>query len=293
MRSRDHRSVPVGPASRRGLRLALIPAALVVALASCASPPPEPPPGPTLTAMSFNIRHGVGADGRLDLDRVAAAIAASEAEVVGLQEVDRHFSERSNFVDQATYLAGLLGMQVVFGPNLDLPPLVDGLPRRQYGNAILSRSEIRSSRNVLLPRLGASEQRGLLIATTEVGGAEVTVLSTHLQFDAPAERLLQVEAIVAEMASIETNVVLLGDLNAEPGSPEVGLLAGRLTDAWAAAGTGDGYTYSVSDPHKRVDYVFSSDGLAARTAMVVDSDASDHRPVVATFALSTLGTDPL
>ena len=233
--------------------------------------------------MSFNIRHGVGADGRLDLDRVAAAIAASEAEVVGLQEVDRHFSERSNFVDQATYLAGLLGMQVVFGPNLDLPPLVDGLPRRQYGNAILSRSEIRSSRNVLLPRLGASEQRGLLIATTEVGGAEVTVLSTHLQ----------VEAIVAEMASIETNVVLLGDLNAEPGSPEVGLLAGRLTDAWSAAGTGDGYTYSVSDPHKRVDYVFSSDGLAARTAMVVDSDASDHRPVVATFALSTLGTDPL
>lgn len=293
MRSRDHRSVPVGPASRRGLRLTLIPAVVVVALASCASPPPEPPPGPTLTAMSFNIRHGVGADGRLDLDRVAVAVAASGAEAVGLQEVDRHFSERSNFVDQATYLAGVLGMQVVFGPNLDLPPLADGLPRRQYGNAILSRSEIRSSRNVLLPRLGASEQRGLLIATTEVDGAEVTVLATHLQFDAPAERMLQVEAIVAEMASIETNVVLLGDLNAEPGSAEVGHLADRLTDAWATAGVGDGYTYSVTDPHKRIDYVFSSSGLNARSAVVVDSDASDHRPVVATFVLSTSGTDPL
>ena len=49
----------------------------------------------TLTLLSYNIHNGVGLDGVLDLDRIADVIAASGADVVGLQEVDRHRRERS------------------------------------------------------------------------------------------------------------------------------------------------------------------------------------------------------
>src|ERR671917_1440378 len=57
-----------------------------------------------VTAMSYNIHHGVGADGRLNLDRIAGVVRAEKAEVVGLQEVDRLW-RRSDFVDQVEYLA--------------------------------------------------------------------------------------------------------------------------------------------------------------------------------------------
>lgn len=259
-------------------------ACIVLVVTSCAAPP-GPPPEDTVTVMSFNIHHGVGADGRLDLDRIAATIVGSGVEVAGLQEVDRHFGERSSFVDQATYLADVLGMEVTFGANLDFDPPAPGQPRRQYGNAILSRHPIIASRNVLLPRVAPSEQRGLLSASLDVDGTTVTAFSTHLQYDSPAERLQQVEAILAELSAVDTSVVLLGDLNAEPDTPEIERMLTELTDAWSIAGVGDGHTFSASDPHARIDYVLSSDGMAARSAAVVSSDGSDHLPVVATLVL--------
>ena len=99
--------------------------------ARCRSPP-------QLTVASFNIHHGAGTDDRLDLERVAAEIKRTGAAVVGLQEVDRFWSERSAFVDQAQWLADRLGMHVVYGANLDLDPPALDRPRRQYGTAILS-----------------------------------------------------------------------------------------------------------------------------------------------------------
>lgn len=58
--------------------------------------------------MTFNIHHAQGTDGVLDLQRIADVIEASGADVVGLQEVDRHYSARSDWVDQAAALAELL-----------------------------------------------------------------------------------------------------------------------------------------------------------------------------------------
>ena len=109
--------------------------------------------------MTFNIHHGVGTDRRLDLSRTANVIRAAVADVVGLQEVDRHFGARSDFVDQATWLAEDLGMDVVFGANLDLDPLVAGQPRRQYGTAILSAHPILDWENTHLPRFDDHEPR--------------------------------------------------------------------------------------------------------------------------------------
>ncbi|UDY34517.1 endonuclease/exonuclease/phosphatase family protein [Dermatobacter hominis] len=258
---------------------------LVVIAASCAAPPPPPATGPELRVMTFNIHHGEGPDGIVSLDRIAATIRAADADVIGLQEVDRHFAERSSFVDQATYLAEALEMDLVFGANIDLDPLVVGQPRRQYGTAILSRLPLTASGNTLLPRAPTSEQRGLLHASVTVEGTDVTVFVTHLQHDSPTERLAQVNAITAELDATGGNVVLLGDLNAEPGSPEIEHLVDTLSDAWTTGGFGPGYTFSSVLPFKRIDYVMSSDGLVARTAAVLTSDGSDHLPVVADVAL--------
>jgi endonuclease/exonuclease/phosphatase family metal-dependent hydrolase len=238
-----------------------------------------------LRVATFNIRHGVGLDGALDLARIAAVVERTGAEVVGLQEVDRHWSERSNFVDQATWLAQWLDMDVAFGANLDLDPRVPGAPRRQYGTAILSTYKIRETTNTLLPRPLGGEQRGLLEALIKVRGIPVRVFNTHLQHDSQVERLAQVDRIRQVLATAQESVVLLGDLNATPDTPEIAGLTDLLVDAWVTAGVGDGFTFDAATPHARIDYVMSSGDVVARTAAVVATDAADHLPVVVDLAL--------
>lgn len=49
------------------------------------------------TVMSYNIHHGVGLDNQLSLERIAGVIRDAGADIVGLQEVDRFYGERSGF----------------------------------------------------------------------------------------------------------------------------------------------------------------------------------------------------
>jgi endonuclease/exonuclease/phosphatase family metal-dependent hydrolase len=238
-----------------------------------------------LRVASFNIHHGVGMDGLLSLERVAAVIENTHSDVIGLQEVDRHLGKRSGFVDQAQWLADRLGLHVVFGANIDAEPRTPGAPRRQYGTAIYSRHRIPEWHNTLLPRPEGGEQRGLLEAVIELPGTRVRAFDTQLQNRSQAERLAQIAAIRELVARSRESVVLVGDLNATPGSPEIAAITEDLVDAWTTAGNGHGFTYGAARPHGRIDYVLTSSDIVARTATVVTSDASDHLPVVADLVL--------
>lgn len=242
-------------------------------------------PERALRVATFNIHHGAGLDGLVNLERIASVVEQTGAGVVGLQEVDRHWSERSDFVDQATWLAERLDMHLVYGANLDLEPPAPGAPRRQYGTAILSRYRIRESRNTLLPRPEGGEQRGLLEAKIRVRGTSVRVFNTHLQHTSQAERLAQIDVIRGIVGSARESVVLLGDLNATPETAEIAAITEDLADTWAEAGVGDGFTFDAATPHARIDYVLTSSDVVARAAAVVSTDASDHLPVVVDLAL--------
>jgi endonuclease/exonuclease/phosphatase family metal-dependent hydrolase len=233
-----------------------------------------------LRLATFNIHHGVGADGLLDLERVASVVEQSGAEVVCMQEVDRHWGARSGQVDQPAWLADRLGMHSAYGANVDRDPPAPGSPRRQYGLATLSAFPIRSSVHTLLARPLGGEQRGLLAVVVDVGDRLVRVLNTHLEYAFQAERLEQVAAIADAVRNDSAPVVLLGDVNAGPSSPEVARLLDVLSDAWAVAGAGAGFTFDAVSPHARIDYVLVGDGVTVRWARVVRTHASDHRPVV-------------
>ena len=85
-----------------------------------------------LSIMSFNIRHGVGMDGKLDLSRIAREISLVQPDVVALQEVDKG-TQRVNGTDTPNALARLTdGYTGYFAPAMDY----DG---GKYGNAILTK----------------------------------------------------------------------------------------------------------------------------------------------------------
>src|SRR5690606_7102952 len=67
--------------------------------------PPVPAEQPTLRVMSYNIHWATGTDGILSLPRIAEVIKGSQADVVVLNEVDRHYDPRSQYEDQLQYLA--------------------------------------------------------------------------------------------------------------------------------------------------------------------------------------------
>ena len=227
-----------------------------------------------LVLLTYNVHGGVGTDGVLDLPRTAGVVAGSGAEVVALQEVDRHRREQSRYEDQAGILAGLLGMHLAYAACLDDEPERPGEPRRQYGTALLAGRPLVGPSTTLLPCFAGSEQRGLLDATVRVDGHDLRVLGTHLQWDREDERVEQAGVVLDALDDRPT--VLLGDLNTVPGSPTYRLLAERLVDAWAEVGDGPGHTWEADAPPRRIDYVWCGGGVRPVEAQVLPSVASDH-----------------
>jgi endonuclease/exonuclease/phosphatase family metal-dependent hydrolase len=259
---------------RRLLILLAVLASATLALAT----PAAATPARTMTVLSFNIHHGAGEDGVFDLDRVADEIRRTHADVIGLQEVDRHYGERSEWTDQPAELAERLGMHVVYGANLDLEPPAAGQPRRQYGTAILSRYPIQSWQNTPLPKgKPAEEQRGLLTAVVNVRGVKVRVMNTHLQHDSADSRLLQAKVVADAVVASKEPIVLTGDLNAIPAAPEITTITEHLRDG------GNAFTYPAPVPTARIDYVLT-DGLPL-FSKVLPTEASDHRPVLTALAV--------
>lgn len=258
-----------------------------------ASAAPASHPDVPLRVLNYNVHTGIGADGALDLARTAAVIRDSRADVVGLEEVDVHWDARSDFRDQARDLARLLHMRVFFAPIYDLPPLTEGAPRRQYGVAVLSRFPFLRTENHWITRLSTQEPNpvpapapGFAEAVVLARGVPVHVYTTHLDYRAdPAVRAAQVDDTLRILGDDPRGArqVLLGDLNAEHAAPELAPLWTKLSDAWTSAEPG--FTYPADVPAKRIDFVTVSTGIRVHGAQVVDTLASDHRPVVADLAL--------
>lgn len=263
----------------------LLSASLLGSPTACAPGAPAAPPE-GLKVMTYNIHYG-----NPDLSKITEVICAAGADVVALQEVDVHFSERSGFVDQLAEIGAACGMQYRHGPIYDMPPLEPGKPNRQFGPAILTRYPIVSWKNHIITRLSTQDEGapptpmpGFLQVTVDVGGTQVDVFSTHLDYRRdPAVRKTQVAEMLAIIGTPTRPTILMGDMNAGPAQEELAPLFANLRDAWA--GHADpGYTVPVDAPDNRIDYVFLAGPIRAVSARVLDTQASDHRPVVAELA---------
>ena len=98
-----------------------------------------------VTVLSYNIHHGVGMDGKLDLQRIGKIIKKVNPDIVALQEVELKTKKTGN-IDQAKVLAKATGLNYAFGPAINFAG-------GKYGNAILSRYPIKSIKNISIFRL--------------------------------------------------------------------------------------------------------------------------------------------
>ncbi len=223
---------------------------------------------------TYNIHFATGQDDRNDLVRIADTVR--DADIIGLQEVDRYW-QRSGRCDQAISLAEQLpGYSWIYGAGYDAPVRLEQPTsataeergrRRQHGNMILSRWPILSSRVLPLPKAKRKEfcQLRVVIETViDAPGGALRVYCMHLCHISAATRLPQVEQLLTYLETLPDegatwsvvspdkpswtegevpppypdDVVFLGDMNFTPTSDEYGRLSSKadLTDSWTLLG---------------------------------------------------------
>lgn len=237
-----------------------------------------------LRVFCYNIHHGEGLDGKVDLTRISQLIKGSGAHVAALQEVDRNMN-RTRRVDLASELARQLGWKAYFSANLRTK---DG---GEYGNALLTALPVSAWKNSLLPQGRPTEPRGLLQATLRFQDSDVEILTAHLDADRrDDERLRQVPAVLAAVGQLPADrpFVLCGDFNDSPKGPAYALLAAGLKDSWSELYPGEaGFTIPSDKPTSRIDFFWTKPGLLKPTKVtVLKSLASDHLPLVGEFVLT-------
>lgn len=232
--------------------------------------------------MSYNIQAGRGIDHAFDLMRTAEAIEAQRPDLLALQEVDVAWSPRSDYVDEASWLARRLNMRSFFAPIYTRPPDRPAAPPGQFGLAVLSRFPIVAAQNHTLTRVSTQEANaepvptpGFAEVVVEVEGRPVRIFDAHLDFRPdPAVRRTQVGEIVSIIGG--RPCLLAGDFNAPPDTPELAPLWDGLSDSLQHGGL----TWPADSPTKRFDYVLVPAGTEVERAWVPGTLASDHLPVV-------------
>jgi endonuclease/exonuclease/phosphatase family metal-dependent hydrolase len=251
---------------------------------------------------TFNIHKGADRENRYNLQRTIEAIAALDADLVGLQEVIRN-DPQFNCDDQPALIAE--GLRRVTGRRWahvyarawtsDNDACLDrgrGDGVATEGLAFLSPERIVATGQVPLPQ----SRMGLMARVATM--PDTPVILTHLTASRRSEpdRISQIDTLL-RWAALQGPGVLMGDLNSRPEGFELTPIMARYRDAWLEAserGLTRGVTSGSTRPggQARIDFVFYAPGsaLELQAVEIIDTttlpglgEVSDHRPGVATF----------
>jgi endonuclease/exonuclease/phosphatase family metal-dependent hydrolase len=246
---------------------------------------------------TFNILSGrsPGDDRGVDERRFAQAVRALDADLLGLQEVDRN-QPRSQHVDltaiaaeamgaaEHRFVAALCGTP---GATWSAPTGEDQPDTAAYGVALLSRYPVSGWQVVrlpaapgriphrwpgrLLPSWVRDEARVGVVAEVATPLGPVRVVNTHLSF-LRGWNVRQLRVLLRGLGDRSGPMVLLGDLNMGRATAE------RVTGLRPLA---TGTTFPAHAPSLQIDHLLATPDLQARSGGPVRLPMSDHLALVA------------
>lgn len=229
--------------------------------------------------LSFNILHGRTTKGDFNLDVLAQLIKEADPDFVAMQEVDFK-ARRSKRYDLVTELGWRTKMVPLFGKAMDF----DG---GQYGEGVLSRYSFLQTRVVALPHLPKQEPRAALeVITALPSGDTIAFVGTHFAHEGEEGRKIQAQKINAVFAQNAFPTLLVGDLNASPGSSTINL----LEQVWGSSydKKDPAPTYPSDKPSLKIDYVMfypQARWKVVERKVIADTLASDHCAYLVTLEL--------
>lgn len=250
-----------------------------------------------LRVMTYNIHHGRGTDGRYDLERIGAVIAAQKPDIVALQEIEQ-FRVRTRGHNQPEELARQLGMHYAFARVIE--HRAEPHHGAAYGNAILSRFPILAQEHFNISYKGAREPRGCLHATLDVEGIPIHVFCVHLGLR-HSERHYQMERLLSQEVVNNQKFgngpkILLGDFNNWWPVKSSRLVEPHFKNAFVVTGRKRLRTFGKPFDLLSLDYIFASPDLRLATCEVIRDQlskiASDHRPLLCSLDLNVGANRP-
>ncbi len=226
-----------------------------------------------------------------------------------------------DLLDQPRELAHQTGMAVRYGAvhafALVEPDTGRSIGAATWGNALLTREPVEDGFAVGLPGgldddvvepagsglplsgvtfvdapYGTREPRCAIGGVvSSASGDRVAIVNAHLTYAGTSQRQAQAVALANLARSLGTPVAALGDFNAAIEAPCLEPLAAELDDAFEAVGVPPGDPRRASSGAARIDHILSRGlrVLDCRVAVEAGS-ASDHLPVVATYATDASGS---
>ncbi len=263
--------------NRRSFLLALLTSAAASCRARHGLSEGKRSPTSMLRVLSYNLHHGEGTDGRVDLERIAAVIRSVKPDLVALQEVDRK-AQRTGGVDQPAEYARLTSLTGWFGAAM---PFQGG----EYGQMLLSRWALGQPRVVRLPGASDREPRIAVTALVDVPGlGRIRWAGVHLDATRDdGDRFEQAGALTREFGSDDTPTLLAGDFNSTPQSRVMQRLLAPSSPWEDTAGQSAAATVPAGTPKSRIDYVLASPcgtWQVVESTVIAESVASDHRPLL-------------
>lgn len=239
-----------------------------------------------IKVMTYNIYHGEQRydPGKSNLEKVAEVINKYNPDFVALQEVDSMTLRSASFnndvpEDLAMELAKMTGMYGFFGKAIEYS-------NGGYGEGILSRFPVKSSKYSLPIPKGGEGRTLLMINHTFPNGREIIFAGTHLCHQFDENRLAQAIAIREILEKIKIPVIMGGDFNFRPDSEPYKVITGSFKDAAVLKGDPQ-FTISYENPRARIDFIFLSEkhNWIVKDVEVIRNSASDHMPVLVTLEL--------
>lgn len=215
--------------------------------------------------VTYNIHHGAEPKHWARLARTAGSLAGLSPDLIALQEVD-HRVVRSGFRSQPKSLAKRLGMHEVFAPARRWGP--GGL----YGIAVLSKVPLQAVEYVRLPRFDG-EQRLAILGQALIADMLVSIAAVHLHYNDVAAPH-QLEVVCRKLLARPAPHLMLGDFNV--GAELIGPTAERFGFTMPEPTL----TFPATSPRDAIDWILGN-GLTVSDIRRIDSNASDHCPLVA------------
>jgi endonuclease/exonuclease/phosphatase family metal-dependent hydrolase len=154
--------------------------------------------------VSYNIHYAIGKDDRYDLERIAAAVA--DADIIALQEVERHYDTPQSPSQPEDIAALLAEYYWVYDAAFDIDcseRQADGRiinRRRQHGQMLLSRWPIIAKRYFALPRVYIDDefnmQMGVLEGIVDTPLGALRIYNVHFGSVSSEERQLQADRVL-------------------------------------------------------------------------------------------------
>lgn len=225
-------------------------------------PQPLPPGARPVRVLELNVLTE-----NTSYDRVRALIAETQPDVIGLVEVDRGWLEA---------LAPALG---------EYPGRIEVPRSDHFGIALYARGTV----------TGGAEQLGLprpsIVADVAVGSARMSIVLVHPYAPVDAEKLdrqrIQLAAIARRARELPAPVVIAGDFNTTPWTPEFHRVTAdsELCDTRAGFGVQASFPSTSFMTRIPIDHVLASCSVGVYDRRIARDVGSDHLPVIVDLAI--------